>query len=208
MSEVGSQNYRNNPDAWIDIPEFRIKPFDVNYEGFAIPVFGLDVDYEFTENLIGIIGSARKLAMRSFKKMAALDFIYELGLRKIKKERALIGCEKVAVNYRLIMWNLELVVSPHTTQELKLEELAFAASDLAVWAVDGPAMAYIKLCERNALISRFERPNARTIDHDEVRREFDSLVRGGHTQREARGMLVQRGNIGSQATIYRITKQK
>ena len=206
MNEIDDRNYRNNPDAWIDIPEFRVKPLDVSYDGFAIPVFGPDVDCEFTENLIGIIGSARKLAMRSFKQLAGLDFAYEYGVYQIEKQRKLTGCEKVAVAYRLIMWSLELVVTSRTTPKLKLEELAFAASDLAIWAVEGPSRAYTKLCERNAFISTLKRPNARTVDHDEVSHEFRSLVKEGHSDREARGILVRRGNMGSQTTIYRITK--
>ena len=208
MSEADIRSYRNNPDAWIDIPEFSVQPFDVNYYGFSIPVFDSGVDYEFTENLIDIIGSARKLAMRSFKTLGVLNFFDEIGQSKIKKERVLIEREKVAVTYKLIMWNLELVVSPRVTPELKLEELAFAAAHLAMWAVEGPSRAYANLCERNAFVSTLERPNARSIDHGEVRREFKNLVVAGHTERQARGILVQRGNSGSQSTIHRITKQK
>ena len=54
--------------------------------------------------------------------------------------------------------------------------------------------------------ARKERPDARKIDHDEVRREFKKLINEGFTEREARGILVQRG-IGSQPQIYRITKK-
>lgn len=62
--------------------------------------------------------------------------------------------------------------------------------------------------ERNVVNASKPRPNARAIDHDEVKLEYSRLVRDGHTEREARGILVQRGNMGSQTTIYRITKEK
>ncbi len=57
---------------------------------------------------------------------------------------------------------------------------------------------------RNRKNAKKERPDARKIDHDEVRREFKKLVNEGFTEREARGILVQRG-LGSQPQIYRIT---
>ena len=61
---------------------------------------------------------------------------------------------------------------------------------------------------RNTLNAKNPRPNARAIERDDVLSEFHRLVREGHTEREARGILVQRGNMGSQTTIYRITKKK
>lgn len=55
--------------------------------------------------------------------------------------------------------------------------------------------------------ARAPRPAARKIDHEEVLREFKKLVRQGHTESEARGILVSR-EVASQPTIYRITTKK
>lgn len=63
------------------------------------------------------------------------------------------------------------------------------------------------MSERNAGNASMPRPNARVIDHEEVLRDFKHLIREGHTEREARGVLVQRRNMGSQSQIYRITKK-
>ena len=60
---------------------------------------------------------------------------------------------------------------------------------------------------RNAGNASMPRHNARTVDHDDLRNEYRRLVQEGHTNREARGILVQRGNMGSQATIHRITRE-
>lgn len=65
-----------------------------------------------------------------------------------------------------------------------------------------------RMRERNALNATSPRPNGRATDHDDVLIEYQRLVREGHTEREARGILVQRGTMGSQSTIYRITKEK
>ena len=61
---------------------------------------------------------------------------------------------------------------------------------------------------RNASNAARPRPDARAVDHEDVLNEYRRLVQVGHTEREARGILVQRGNMGSQATIYRVTKEK
>jgi len=49
-------------------------------------------------------------------------------------------------------------------------------------------------------------PRQKTVDHEEVMLEFRRLIREGHTEREARGLLVQR-RLASQPTIHRITKK-
>lgn len=51
------------------------------------------------------------------------------------------------------------------------------------------------------------RPNRRAGDHDEIVADFLRLVKQGHTEREARGMLARRGDA-SPSTIYRVTKNK
>jgi hypothetical protein len=65
-----------------------------------------------------------------------------------------------------------------------------------------------RLSERNAGNASMPRPNGRVVDHEDVLMAYRHLVREGHTEREARGILVQRGNMGSQATIYRVTNKK
>ena len=208
MSEADGPNYRDDPDAWLVIPGFHIKPSDVNYSGFSIPVFSPNVDCDVTENLISIIGSARKLAMRSFKNLATLDFFNVIALKKFEGGHPLVECEKSAIFYSLIMGNLEQFISPKTSPQLKVEELSFVASHLATWAVDGVSAAHEKMCKRNANIAALPRPNARGVDHEDVQNEYRRLVREGHTEREARGILVSRGNMGSQSTIHRVTKKK
>lgn len=70
----------------------------------------------------------------------------------------------------------------------------------------GASVAKELLRSRNSSNAKNPRPNARAIEREAVLSEFHRLVREGHTEREARGILVQRGNMGSQTTIYRITK--
>jgi hypothetical protein len=51
------------------------------------------------------------------------------------------------------------------------------------------------------------RVDARKYDHDELLEAFHRLVREGHTESEARGIMVLRGDA-SQPTIHRITTKK
>jgi hypothetical protein len=59
----------------------------------------------------------------------------------------------------------------------------------------------------NAANAKAARPNARTVDHDEIAAEFKRLLKIGHTAREARGLLFARG-LASRSTIFRATKRK
>lgn len=58
-----------------------------------------------------------------------------------------------------------------------------------------------KVSETNA--KNAQQPRAATHDPAEIRAEHARLIQGGHTDREARGLLVSRGTLGSQATIRR-----
>jgi hypothetical protein len=91
-----------------------------------------------------------------------------------------------------------------------VETLVMEGEDAKRWRVElkiKSDSAAKNLRERNAINAALPRPNARAIDHEDVLNEYRHLLREGHTEREARGILVQRGNMGSQTTIYRITKR-
>ena len=92
-----------------------------------------------------------------------------------------------------------------------VEQLAADGEVAKRWRLElkakGDAAAKLQ-SERNAGNASMPRQNARTVDHDDVLHEYLHLVQEGHTQREARGILVMRGNMGSQSTIHRITKEK
>lgn len=84
---------------------------------------------------------------------------------------------------------------------------AAAASAYALGRMVVLQRAYGVGNEARRINATAERPSRRTTDHDEIEREFARLVRGGHTESEARGILRIRG-LGSAATIYRVTTKK
>lgn len=211
----------HNPDAWIEIPEFGVKPLEVNFEGFACPIFGPKVDHALAENIVSLIGMARTLAQREFKTLSGLrasnTAAYDVMLEDqdanpeqevdISPER-LTETQRAGLLYQFFMFDIEIVTRSSASPKKRLEAMASAASSLAMWATGGAAAAHKRLSKRNAMNASALRPNGRVIDPKEVLDEFRRLVRDGHTAREARGLLTQRGNMGSQSTIYRITAKK
>jgi len=63
-----------------------------------------------------------------------------------------------------------------------------------------------KMVIQNRKNARRSRPKARASDSDEITSEFRRLVREGHTEREARGIMNSWGRW-AKSTIYRKTKK-
>lgn len=74
-------------------------------------------------------------------------------------------------------------------------------------AMTGFKSLAIERRSQNRANAKKPRENARRVDHEDLLAAFRSLVTSGHTDREARGILLSRGCYGSQSTIYRITKK-
>lgn len=90
---------------------------------------------------------------------------------------------------------------------LRLEGLRVDESNLSanlhLVLVDAEAVEHRRKVNR----ANAQRPRESRKDlHEELLKEFYNLVKGGHTSREARGILLQRGRC-SQSTIYRVTKK-
>lgn len=196
--------YLTSPDAWIEIPEFGVMPSEVNFKGFDLPLIHQKVDL-FSTNLMRLNGIARTLAQREFKSLAelnevssAIDFSVETTVR-----------QNASALYIFFAFELKAVRTPVIVSPKRdMEALSNVAVLVSTWAMYGAREALKLRRARNAVNASLPRPNARAVDHDEVRIEYRRLIQEGHTEREARGILVQRGNMGSQATIYRVTKNK
>lgn len=196
--------YLTSPDAWIEIPEFGVMPSEVDFKGFDIPLIHQKVDL-FSTNLMRLNEIARTLAQREFKTLAELNEVLsgvDLSVETTARQNA-------SVLYQFFVFELQSARAPvRVNPQRDMEALSNAAVFVSTWAIYGAREALKLMRARNAVNASLPRPNARAIDHDEVRIEYRRLIQEGHTEREARGILVQRGNMGSQATIYRATKNK
>ncbi len=214
IEESDPKDYLINPDAWIKIPEFGVLPEDVNYEGFSYPVFYPTIS-PLAINLMGLIHEARQLAQKEFTTLSELRVVFEGAMTQLIEDEdedswgsEWTPKECLSVIYMQFMAHIQEVVSPLQTfhrETRHIEELSSAALILSYWGGHGAKSAYQLLSKRNSSNASMPRPNARSTDHNEVKIEFNRLVREGHTEREARGILVDRGNMGSQSTIYRAT---
>lgn len=207
--------YLVNPDAWIKIPEFGVMPSEVNYEGFSFPVIHATVN-PFSVNLMKLIGTARTLARREFKTLKGLRETYQDALGVMIDDATESTStpwterQSASVVYSMFMLYIEAARAPVPTSPFNInkhEALSDAAVLITNWAMNGAKEAAKQISKRNAGNASMPRPNARAVDHDDVLNEYRHLVREGHTEGEARGILGQRGNMGSQATIYRVTKK-
>ena len=73
---INLSEYYTNPDNWLEIPEFNIQPMDVNFKGFARPIFGLKkTDWLldiYATNIFAAVSTVRALARQRFTTLAAL----------------------------------------------------------------------------------------------------------------------------------------
>lgn len=209
-----------NPNAWQKIPEFGVKPSEVNFVSFASSVFIPKLSREVSENLTCLIGAARGLAQREFKKYEdlqrsgaeALDVIFKAQDADPNWEIStapydLTDKQRAGVLYTFFALDVARITGVIATPNRRLEALASAASFVVRWATEGAEDTLKRMQERNAKNAKAPRPQAQTVDHQGVLSQFNLLVREGHTEREARGILLMRGNMGSQSSIYRITKK-
>ena len=124
-----------------------------------------------------------------------------IAYRFRQEERMQITLDESAYQYLCESARMLLSDAPHfrqlgTERMRKIAGILGKAENRRLWAsVDN---------KKNA---KSPRPNARLADpEDEITTEFLRLCREGHSEREARGILVSWGRW-SQSTVYRRTKK-
>jgi hypothetical protein len=198
----------DDPDVWIIIPDFGVRPSTVDFEGFSLPVFSpMNLGSETPGHLADLIRASRALAQRHFKTLSELRLTYADALDVMEGDNPEPNeMHRTALLYQFVMYDLEQATSSNWTPEKQLEALASASSTLTTWLLDGSAAAAKRRSEINKTNARQPRESARTTDHEEIKTEFKRLLSQGHTRREANGMLFRRG-LGSRTKINRITKK-
>lgn len=209
MIDGEAQEYLDDPDAWLEIPEFGVIPTKVDFQGFSSPVFGPHADLNFSRDMTYLIRATRRLAQVEFKTQDSLWQSYEQVRHQSDDEAdSRTPAQRVAVLYQMLVHLFHHLNNPDATAQRKFDAMTDVAWLLTNWLTNGAKETLEIVRRRNAENASMPRPNARAVDHDEVLIEYRRLVREGHTSREARGILVKRGNMGSQATIYRVTNKK
>lgn len=151
MSQLENPNDWDNPDAWLYIPNFGVKPSEVNFEGFRYPVFTHKANHALAENIASLIGTARKLIQIDFKKIDEVDQSFIEAMDELEDPNAILGKRyRAAVLYKIFIFDIERVTSSRASPNKKLEAMASAASSLASWAADGSEVALKRISEAQA----------------------------------------------------------
>lgn len=146
-----TKNDWDNPDTWAHIPEFDVKPSDVEFKGFSDFVFGPKTSTNFSENLVDLIRIARKLVRKEFKTLKDVNQsnLAAWDLLEIPDE-ALSQTQRAGIIYQLVMMSIRQTCSHYTSAEIKLNAMAFAGSSVAIWAADGSEMALKRISQAQA----------------------------------------------------------
>ena len=197
-----TKNDWDNPDTWAHIPEFDVKPSEVEFQGFSDFVFGPKTDTNLSENLVDLIRIARKLVRKEFKTLKDVhqSNLAAWGLLEIPDE-VLNQTQRAGIIYQLVMMSIRQTCSHYTSAGIKLNAMASAGSFVAIWAADGSEMALkrISLAQANRRIGKTK------LDERQKRaivREYEAaLTTYGMTQALANKYEV------SEDTISRIVKK-
>ena len=132
---------QNDPDNWIDIPEFNVYPVDVGFKGFSRPVVGpADKDTTFHAAVRELISEVRGYASKRFKSLAELRRVDEDAQKKFESEFNLeggivhipVGDEIFVYRYECIFAFLDAAVDSNSKSKSEcLEYLSFAAIEVA-----------------------------------------------------------------------------
>ena len=146
-----TKNDWDNPDTWAHIPEFDVKPSEVEFQGFSDFVFGPKTDTNLSENLVDLIRIARKLVRKEFKTLKDVhqSNLAAWDLLEIPDE-VLNQTQRAGIIYQLVMMSIRQTCSHYTSAEIKLNAMASAGSLVAIWAADGSAMALKRISQAQA----------------------------------------------------------
>jgi hypothetical protein len=200
-------------DNWFRIPEFGVKPEEVQFEGFAFPIVSPYMDhYEARQSVRNLVRVARQLIVREVSTVLEAKMEAIGALEALDTGKSPTGRQAASLIYGYVVRGLEGAFSDFGDEHSRFEALAGNAATIAQWASGeiGSAMRGMGKAERAHMqaIAKQPRPAARKHDHDELLAKFDRYMAAGHTARETRGLLVASGQYGSQSHIHRVTKEK
>lgn len=77
LTREEAESYVNDPDNYLEIPEFHVKPPAVNFEGFLYPIYRPGWPATFSEGLHHAVVTARGNAMQLFKSVQEIKEAYD-----------------------------------------------------------------------------------------------------------------------------------
>ena len=138
--------HQNDPDNWIEIPEFNVRPQDVEFRGFAYPIYAPKmVNPQFRLSIWEMVKAVRSQARKRFKSLSDLRAAHISLLDRVvlfDKEfttETYSDDEVFAFRYESIFYNLERCLQFHKKDKNNsIVALARAGSDLAEMMIEKP----------------------------------------------------------------------
>lgn len=132
---------QNNPDNWLEIPDFNVCPIDVEFRGFSRPIVGpTDKDTAFHAAVRELVSEVRGHAHKRFKSVADLLRIDDEGAQRFEIELVSkcssisppSGDELFVYRYDCIFAYLDAAIEDYARKKNgAIESLAFAALEVA-----------------------------------------------------------------------------
>ncbi|MGX5650192.1 hypothetical protein ACWKW4_08050 [Hydrogenophaga borbori] len=144
MGRIKNHNWmlehRHDPDNWLRIPEFGVRPADVNFEGFEVPILGEYADeFPWKVPVFEVVHSVRDEARERFKTLKQLKAEYsvtlnsaELMLEPNENPAAWTSRQMFAAKYFWFFHSIELAIGAYESSEHQLEAMAYLANGLRV----------------------------------------------------------------------------
>lgn len=162
---------QQDPDNWVIIPEFNVAPQAVSFEGFRTPIVYPDVpDAEAANNIRALLTVGRNRIRAIFtNRRDMLEKAIEAMELEVEDWDSL---HRPALAYFLLERSIEEAVNFQRSPELRVGQVASAASTLAAWLSDDTA-ALAKLAGLRTRASEGGRRSGEvrkrtSISHEEV----------------------------------------
>ena len=138
-----------DPDNWFVIPEFNVKPADVGFVGFGLPIVHPNVNGDERQvRLIirDLVTLARDLARKDFSSLCELranfievldKFDWDLDDTDNQKAQQYTDLNATAFGYDCVMRDLRNSVEKNSTKNEALLDIALAAQSLCNWIAGG-----------------------------------------------------------------------
>jgi hypothetical protein len=138
---------QNDPDNWIKIPDFNVKPRDVDFQGFKYPIVGpMDKHLSFKYPIWELVTAVRTQARNRFKSLKDLTAAEDSAMNREPKTFVDYGKpeswsldEIFAYRYRCVFTSLELCLLTYRKDKSRcIFELAEAAANVSAMMIEKP----------------------------------------------------------------------
>lgn len=209
--------HQNDPDNWIVIPEFNVRPQDVEFRGFIYPIYAPKMlNPQFRLSIWEMVKAVRSQARKRFKSLADLKNAHATAFEKyaaVDPEYATLDWSKdeiFAFRYISFFWSLEECIHAYAKNKIKsITALATAGSDVAAMMIERPIDPdsvrdmRTEMAKQGALAKLAKDPKQK--DKATVRECWDAWQRNPQTYKGkaafARDMREKFSNLESQPVI-------